>query len=150
MDEALKSQVALCSPMSLFAILVVIRQAVDSFTVEQTSNRIVSELGAFNRQWEQFVAALQTVGRRIEATQKAFDTLNGQRRRGLERPLQRIEAIRQQRGLELPPEGDPDFDDPALGVGSRRRGTVRWSSDQVTWAPDLAVADFNLEAIGGV
>jgi hypothetical protein len=52
--------------------------------------------------------------------------------------------------LELPPEGDHDFDDPALGVGSRRWGTVRWSSDQVTWAPDLAAADFNLEAIGGV
>ena len=74
----------------------------------------------------------------------------GQSPRGLERPLQRIEAIRQQRGLELPPEGDHDFDDPALGVGSRRWGTVRWSSDQVTWAPDLAAADFNLEAIGGV
>jgi DNA recombination protein RmuC len=115
MDEALKSQVVLCSPMSLFAILVVIRQAVDNFTVEQTSNRIVAELGTFNKQWEQFTVALQRVGQRIEAAQKAFDTLNGQRRRGLERPLQRIEAIRQQRGLELSPEDDGDGGDIALG-----------------------------------
>ena len=34
-----------------------------------------------------------------------------------------------------------------LGIGSERRGTVRWSSDQVTWAPEMAVADFDLEEI---
>ena len=34
-----------------------------------------------------------------------------------------------------------------LGIGSERRGTVRWSSDQVTWAPEVAIADFNLEEI---
>jgi len=34
-----------------------------------------------------------------------------------------------------------------LGIGSHRQGTVRWSSDQVTWAPELAVADFQLEEI---
>jgi len=34
-----------------------------------------------------------------------------------------------------------------LGVGSHRRPTVRWSSDQITWAPELAVADFQLEEI---
>ncbi|MBM3942119.1 MAG: hypothetical protein FJ316_04185 [SAR202 cluster bacterium] len=34
-----------------------------------------------------------------------------------------------------------------LGIGSQRRGTVRWSSDQITWAPEVAVADFQLEEI---
>jgi predicted Zn-dependent protease len=34
-----------------------------------------------------------------------------------------------------------------LGIGSQRRGTVRWSSDQVTWAPEVAVFDFHLEEI---
>lgn len=36
-----------------------------------------------------------------------------------------------------------------LGIGAERRGTVRWSSDQVTWAPEVAVEDFHLEEIGG-
>ena len=36
-----------------------------------------------------------------------------------------------------------------LGVGSSRRGTVRWASDQVVWAPEVAVADFHLNEIGG-
>ena len=37
-----------------------------------------------------------------------------------------------------------------LGIGSQHWGTVRWSSDQVTWAPAVAVDGFNLEAIGGL
>ena len=36
-----------------------------------------------------------------------------------------------------------------LGIGSQRRGTVRWSSDQVTWAPGIAVTDFHLQEISG-
>ena len=35
-----------------------------------------------------------------------------------------------------------------LGIGAERVGTVRWSSNQVTWAPEVAVADFHLEEIG--
>ena len=34
-----------------------------------------------------------------------------------------------------------------LGIGSERRATVRWSSDQVTWAPEIAVDGFGLEEI---
>ena len=34
-----------------------------------------------------------------------------------------------------------------VGIGAQRRATVRWSSDQVTWAPEVAIADFHLEAI---
>ena len=36
-----------------------------------------------------------------------------------------------------------------LGIGGERSGVVRWSSDQVTWAPEIAVSAFHLEAIGG-
>ena len=34
-----------------------------------------------------------------------------------------------------------------LGIAAQRRATVRWSSDQVTWAPEIAVTDFGLEEI---
>ena len=36
-----------------------------------------------------------------------------------------------------------------IGIEARPRGTVRWSSDQVTWAPEIAVADFHVNEIGG-
>ena len=34
-----------------------------------------------------------------------------------------------------------------LGVGAERTGVVRWSSDQVTWAPEIAVSDFRVDEI---
>jgi len=34
-----------------------------------------------------------------------------------------------------------------LGIANQRRATVRWSSDQVTWAPEIAVSGFGLEEI---
>ncbi len=36
-----------------------------------------------------------------------------------------------------------------LGIGVHRNGTVRWASDQVTWAPEVVVDDFHLNEIGG-
>ena len=107
-DTAMRSKVVLCSPISLFAILLVIRQAVDNFTLEQGSNEIVSQMGAFNKQWVEFLEQLTTVERRLESFQSAFRSLIGRRRRALERPLKRIDAIRQERGLGLP----ADVDDP--------------------------------------
>ena len=34
-----------------------------------------------------------------------------------------------------------------LGIAAQRRATVRWSSDQVTWAPEIAISGFGLEEI---
>jgi DNA recombination protein RmuC len=104
MDQALKRSVVMCSPMTLFAILAVIRQAVDNFTIEHTSNQIISELGLFKRQWDEFLKQLQDVGRRIDLAQREYQTLLTTRRRALDRPLDRIEALRRQRGLGLPDE----------------------------------------------
>ena len=109
-DDALTSKVVLCSPVSLFAILVVIRQAVDNFSVEQSSNEIISELGKFEDQWDRFIKQMDTLGKRIDDAQKDFGNLAGTRRRALERPLGRIHAIRQQRGLAIPEDtGREDF-----------------------------------------
>ena len=65
----MKNKVVFCSPISLFAILLVIRQAVDNFTLEQGSNEIVSQMGAFNKQWVEFLEQLTTVERRLESFQ---------------------------------------------------------------------------------
>ena len=109
-DDALTSKVVLCSPVSLFAILVVIRQAVDNFSVEQSSNEIISELGKFEDQWDRFIKQMDTLGKRIDDAQKDFGNLVGTRPRALERPLGRIHAIRQQRGLAIPEDtGREDF-----------------------------------------
>jgi DNA recombination protein RmuC len=103
-DEGLKQKVVFCSPVTLFAILAVIRKAVDNFALEQTSNEILALLGAFKKQWGEFVAKLETVGKRIGDAQKEYEALTTTRLRQLEKPLSRIEALREQRELPMPAE----------------------------------------------
>ncbi len=113
LDIALRQQVVLCSPLSLFAILAVVRQAVDAAAVGRTSGEILSVLGTFSRQWEKFCGSLDKVDRALDGLDRAFRDLAGTRRRALERPLLRVEELRDQRGLpvaDLP--GDDALDDP--------------------------------------
>ena len=111
LDDALRQKVVLCSPLTLFAMLGVIRQAHDNFMIEQTSDEILRVLGGFEQQWDRFSGAIDTVGKRLESAQRAFEELNGPRRRQLERPLAELEHLRAQRGIALDaPDGDLTLD----------------------------------------
>lgn len=101
LDDGIKNGVVFCSPLTLFAILAVIRKAVDNFSLEQTSNEILSLLGTFKKQWDEFLAKLELVGKRIGDAQREYEALTTTRRRQLEKPLNRIEDLRVQRGLPV-------------------------------------------------
>lgn len=101
LDEGIKHGVVSCSPLTLFAVLAVIRKAVDNFSLEQTSNEILSLLGEFKKQWGEFLGKLEVVGKRIGDAQKEYEALTTTRRRQLEKPLNRIEDLRLQRHLPI-------------------------------------------------
>ena len=101
LDDALKSKVIWCSPSTLYCVLAVVRQAVDNFAMEQTSNEVISLMGAFNEQWQRYQKSVDTLGNRLDSTQKAFEDVRGTRKRMLERPLGKIEELRQQRRLPV-------------------------------------------------
>lgn len=109
LDDGLKNRVVFCSPLTLFAVLAVIRQAVDNFALEQTSSQILSLLGNFKKQWGEFVKKLETLGKRIEDTQKEYESLTTTRRRQLERPLNKIDDLRKQRRLPASPDEPVDL-----------------------------------------
>jgi DNA recombination protein RmuC len=93
-EEALRERIVLCSPLTLFAVLAVVRQSVEHFRLEQTSREIVGLLGDFAKQWSAYVAQLEKVQGRFDAVAKEYDALAGTRRRALEKPLERIRALR--------------------------------------------------------
>ncbi len=110
LDFALGHRVIVCSPVTLFAVLAVIRQAVDNFALEETSNEILSLFGSFKKQWELFHKKLESLGRKIDDLQRDYEVLATTRRRQLERPLDKIEELRNQKGLcaaSLPDEQEP-------------------------------------------
>lgn len=108
LDASLKKRVVFCSPVTLYAVLAVIRQALDNFNLEQTSNEILTLLGKFKKQWGLFLDRLEAVGKKIDAAQKEFDELGSTRKKQLERVVDRIDEIRRQKGLPDDAEGVGD------------------------------------------
>ncbi len=100
-EDAMGQQIVMCSPMTLFAFLGVIRQAHDNFTIERTSDEILSLIGKFGTQWIKYAEQMEKIKRRFEGVEKDFEALTGTRKRALERPLRDLEAIRQQRNLPV-------------------------------------------------
>lgn len=106
MDYAVQNRVVCCSPLTLFAVLAVIRQAVDNFALHEKSDEVLRHLGRFKAEWGKFEEALATVGERLASTQKAYEQVAGTRKRQLERPLAELERLRQRQGLEIAPPED--------------------------------------------
>ncbi|MBM3674388.1 MAG: DNA recombination protein RmuC [Actinobacteria bacterium] len=98
-DVALGRGIVLCSPLTLFAVLAVIRQAVDQFRLERTAGQILDVLADFSKQWSMFTEQMDKMGKGLEAANKAYDELSSTRTRQLDRRLDRIDALRS--GAEL-------------------------------------------------
>jgi DNA recombination protein RmuC len=96
LDEALKKKVILCSPITLYAVLAIIRQAMENFNLQNTAGQILILLESFYKQWQAFVKSLEKVGKKIDEAQAEFQFLNSTRKNQLEKPLRQIETIKKQ------------------------------------------------------
>ncbi len=99
-DDALRSKVILCSPFTLFAILAIIRQAMENFSTAKAANDMLRLMGGFNKEWEKFVESMDRMGRKIEDARDEYQKLSTTRRNKLERPLQKLEDLRRLKGIE--------------------------------------------------
>lgn len=99
-DEALGSQVVICSPSTLFAMLSLVRQAMDTVSLERSSREILDHLACFAEQWQKYSEQFDLVGRHLDRLTGAFDELSGTRSRQLEKQLDRIEDLKQRSGHE--------------------------------------------------
>jgi len=106
----------LCSPSTLFAVLAVVRQAIDHFRLEQASNEILDCLGTFTVQWQKFTDQLDKVGRQLDGSQKAFAELAGTRRNQLQRAVDAVVDLRERQGLDELGGGTGGGAGPATGV----------------------------------
>jgi DNA recombination protein RmuC len=97
LDDAMRSKVVLCSPMTLYAILAVIRQSADNFRLEQGSRQILSLLAEFKKQWGKYIESMDTMGKRLSAALAEYENLVGVRTRQLDRQLDKIENVREAR-----------------------------------------------------
>lgn len=96
LDDAARSGVVLCGPMSLYALLLVIRQAADNFRVERSARQILDLLAEFKKQWTKYVEVMDAMGKKLGDARAEFDKLVGVRTRQLDRQLERIEDLQAQ------------------------------------------------------
>lgn len=93
-DLALRQRVVLCSPFTLFAVLGVIRQAVEAHELNRTSDEVLVRLAAFKDQWQRFSDQLDVVAKRFDLAHRGLEELTTTRRRQLDRELSHIAEMR--------------------------------------------------------
>jgi DNA recombination protein RmuC len=99
-DHAIGQKVVICSPATLFAVLAVVRQAVEQFRLERTSDEILACLVSFEKEWAKYSEGFTKLGSQMATAVKTYDALAGTRTNQLERTLQHVERLRTERGLE--------------------------------------------------
>ena len=100
-DTALEQKVVLCTPLTLYAFLVVIRQATDSFHTEQNAADIMRRINLFNKEWMKYTEAVESVEEQFKKMVSAIESINvdGTRYKKLNVQVREIEKIRKREGI---------------------------------------------------
>jgi len=93
-DDALGRRVVLAGPLSLYAMLSVIRQAAQSANLMTTASEVIDLLRQFAAQWEKYGEEIDKLGKYIDQVHRQFETVTTTRTRALQRPLDKIEELR--------------------------------------------------------
>ena len=111
-DDALDRKVVLCSPLTLYAFLVVIRQAADSFHTEQTAATIMQRVNQFGKEFEKYSKSVDEVSKLFNKLQEELDSIGtgGTRFKKLNVPVKAIETLRKNQGIPELEASEADLD----------------------------------------
>jgi DNA recombination protein RmuC len=111
-DDALDRKVVLCSPLTLYAFLVVIRQAADSFHTEQTAATIMQKVNQFGKEFEKYSKSVDEVSKLFSKLQEELDSIGtgGTRFKKLNVPVKAIETLRKNQGIPELEASEADLD----------------------------------------
>ncbi len=119
LDEALRNKVVLCSPVTLYAILALVRQAVENFKMEKAVDEILSTISLFQIQWQKFLESMDKMGKKLQEAQNEYNNLITTRKNRLEKPLNKIDEIRRERGIEELQEIESDLTVPEINSNNQ-------------------------------
>jgi DNA recombination protein RmuC len=126
LDEALKQKVVLCSPLTLYAMLALIRAALDNFNLRKSSTEIQALLGGFAKQWKAFVGSMANMGKKLDSAKDEYDNLVGTRQKMLDVQVRKIDQLSKAGGIEPklvgegeePPEIEDEKKSDSLGLSA--------------------------------
>jgi DNA recombination protein RmuC len=100
-DFSLENKIILCSPITLYAVLSLIRQAVKNFATGKQAGEMQRQIGIFRNQWEKFVEKMDGLGGTIKTLQNKYEELHTTRVRQLEKPVEKINELELNQSKEI-------------------------------------------------
>jgi DNA recombination protein RmuC len=92
-DDALSQKVVICSPLTLYIVLSVIRQAARNFALEQSSREILDLLSQIKGEWDTFIIDMTKLGNHLNNASQTYEGLLGTRKRKLDSKFHRIDDL---------------------------------------------------------
>ena len=92
-DSALRQKVILCSPLTLYIVLAVIRQASQNFNVAQKSREIILLVNEVRNEWKKYTDQMDKLDRSFRRVQNDLDSLTSTRTRALDRKFDKIDTM---------------------------------------------------------
>lgn len=92
-DEALKSRIVICSPLTLYIVLAVIQQAARNFALEQSSRDILLMMNDIKKQWGLFTDRMTKLGDYLDKASEAYEDLLGTRKRQLDKSFRDLDDL---------------------------------------------------------
>ena len=87
----LEKKVIFAGPFSFTAILRLVRQAYDNFSIQKNLTSIIKNIKVFKKEFESFSQAFDKVGKSIDVLQKDYNAFSGTRTNQLTRIVDKIE-----------------------------------------------------------
>ena len=89
-DFSLEKKIILCSPITLYAVLSLIRQAISNFSMEKKAGEMQGYVGIFKKQWVEYLSQMKKIQGTLDTLNNHFDKLISTRRVQLEKPMGKI------------------------------------------------------------
>lgn len=93
-DEAMNKNIVLCSPNNLYALLSIVRQASNYYTLEKTSKEVLDLFYRFNTEWNKITEEIDKLGKQLDTVKNTFDKVSATRKTKLESVLSDIDEKR--------------------------------------------------------
>ncbi len=93
-DFSLSKKIILCSPVTLYAVLSLIRQSVDNFAMENRAGEMQQLVQSFRQQWLKFTEKIDAMGKSLGVVQKHYDELATTRSNQLQKPMEKISNLK--------------------------------------------------------
>lgn len=92
-DFALKNRVVLCSPVNLYAMLSVVRKAMDYFVLEQTAKQVLEFMEKFYKEWSNYKEKFEKIGKLLDSLRENYNELVITRKDKLDSVLSSVDKL---------------------------------------------------------